>query len=67
MGCETEYSSETAKAKSQAACTRTRRLHMVPSFHRDLVDGVATYAAELHEQAPDLDVVRAMSASTTPR
>ncbi|HKH56588.1 MAG TPA: threonine dehydratase, partial [Propionibacteriaceae bacterium] len=32
-------------------------LHLVPSFHRDLVVGVATYAAELHEQAPDLDVV----------
>jgi threonine dehydratase len=32
-------------------------LHLVPSFHRDLVAGVATYAAELHEQAPDLDVV----------
>jgi threonine dehydratase len=29
----------------------------VPSFHRDLVAGVATYAVELHEQAPDLDVV----------
>ena len=32
-------------------------LHLVPSFHRDLVAGVATYASELHEQAPDLDVV----------
>lgn len=32
-------------------------LHLVPSFHRALVAGVATYAAELHEQAPDLDVV----------
>ena len=32
-------------------------LHLVPSFHRDLVAGVATYAAELHDQAPDLDVV----------
>lgn len=32
-------------------------LEMVPSFHRDLVAGVATYAAELHEQAPDLHVV----------
>ena len=32
-------------------------LHLVPSFHRNLVAGVATYAAELHEQAPDLDVV----------
>ena len=34
-----------------------RGLQRVPSFHRDLVAGVATYAAELHEQAPDLDVV----------
>src|SRR3712207_6062893 len=34
-----------------------RGLQMVPSFHRDLVAGVATYAAELQEQAPDLDVV----------
>jgi threonine dehydratase len=30
---------------------------LVPSFHRDLVAGVATYAAELHEQVPDLDVI----------
>jgi threonine dehydratase len=30
---------------------------MVPAFHRDLVAGVATYAAELHEQVPDLDVI----------
>ncbi|WP_222267276.1 threonine dehydratase [Modestobacter marinus] len=34
-----------------------RGLQLVPSFCRDLVAGVATYAAELHEQAPDLDVV----------
>jgi threonine dehydratase len=34
-----------------------RGLVPVPSFHRDLVAGVATYAAELHEQAPELDVV----------
>lgn len=34
-----------------------RGLEMVPSFHPDLVAGVATYAAELHEQAPDLDVI----------
>ncbi|HWE54318.1 MAG TPA: threonine dehydratase [Acidimicrobiales bacterium] len=32
-------------------------LDMVPSFHRDLVAGVATYAAEMHDQAPGLDVV----------
>ena len=34
-----------------------RHLELVPSFHPDLVAGVATYAAELHEQAPDLDVI----------
>ena len=34
-----------------------RGLESVPSFHRDLVAGVATYAAELHEQAEGLDVV----------
>ena len=32
-------------------------LHMVPSFHRDLVLGVATYALELLRSAPDLDVI----------
>jgi threonine dehydratase len=30
-------------------------LHMVPSFHPDLVLGVATYALELFRTAPDLD------------
>src|SRR3954470_11426167 len=32
-------------------------LHMVPSFHTDLVMGVATYALELLRAAPDLDVL----------
>ncbi|MFL6790881.1 MAG: threonine dehydratase [Bradyrhizobium sp.] len=32
-------------------------LHMVPSFHRDLVLGVATYALELLRKAPDLDLL----------
>jgi threonine dehydratase len=32
-------------------------LHMVPSFHRDLVLGVATYGLELLRAAPDLDVL----------
>ena len=32
-------------------------LEMVPSFHSDLVTGVATYAHELLRQAPDLDVL----------
>src|SRR5215467_3196363 len=32
-------------------------LHMVPSFHPDLVLGVATYALELLRAAPDIDVL----------
>lgn len=32
-----------------------RGLHMVPSFHRDLVLGVATYAAEMFGEHGDLD------------
>jgi threonine dehydratase len=39
------------------AFAEERGLTMVPSYHRDLVAGVATYAAELHEQADALDVV----------
>ncbi|WP_422016939.1 threonine dehydratase [Reyranella sp.] len=34
-----------------------RDLVMVPSFHRDLVAGVATYALELFRAAPPLDTV----------
>jgi threonine dehydratase len=32
-------------------------LHMVPSFHADLVLGVSTYALELFRIAPDLDIL----------
>ena len=32
-------------------------LELVPSFHRDLVMGVTTYALELFRTAPDLDVL----------
>jgi threonine dehydratase len=32
-------------------------LHMVPSFHSDLVLGVSTYALELFRAAPDLDIL----------
>jgi threonine dehydratase len=32
-------------------------LHVVPSFHRDLVLGVATYALELFRTAPDIDIL----------
>ena len=34
-----------------------RGLHMVPSFHADLVRGVSTYALELLTERPDLDVL----------
>lgn len=34
-----------------------RGYHFVPSFHRDLVKGVATYALELFQSVADLDVV----------
>jgi threonine dehydratase len=36
---------------------RERGYHYVPSFHRDLVKGVATYALELFTSRADLDVV----------
>jgi threonine dehydratase len=35
----------------------TTGLHVVPSFHPDLMLGVATYALELFRTAPDLDVL----------
>jgi threonine dehydratase len=34
-----------------------RGLHRVPSFHDDLVDGVASYALELLQAKPDLDCI----------
>jgi threonine dehydratase len=39
------------------ALAAERGLLMVSSFHPWLVEGVATYAAELHDAVPDLDVV----------
>lgn len=46
--------------ESRAAAARIqheRDYHFVPSFHRDLVTGVATYALELFASRNDLDVV----------
>lgn len=40
-----------------AQIQRERGYHSVPSFHRELVKGVATYAHELLTSRPDLDVV----------
>jgi threonine dehydratase len=45
-----------AKHAAQRAATE-RQLHFIPSFHRDLVLGVATYALELFRGAPALDTV----------
>ncbi len=36
-----------------------RGYHFVPSFHPDLVKGVATYALELFQAVPDLDAIYA--------
>ena len=40
-----------------AEIERARGYHFVPSFHRDLVRGVATYALELFSACTDLDAV----------
>jgi threonine dehydratase len=40
-----------------ASVAETRGYHFVPSFHPDLVKGVATYALELFTRAPDLAAV----------
>ena len=40
-----------------AAIQRERGFHFVPSFHRELVKGVATYAHELFSAHGDLDAV----------
>lgn len=47
---------QAAREESMRAADRAG-LHMVPSFHRDLVLGVATYAIELLRSAPDVDVI----------
>ena len=44
-------------AEHAARFAKERGYHFVPSFHRDLVKGVATYALEMFQAVPDLDVV----------
>jgi threonine dehydratase len=51
-GADFQAAREEAERRAQFA-----GLHMVPSFHADLVLGVATYALELFRSAPDLDVL----------
>lgn len=49
-----DFEAARAEAERRAAA---EGLEMVPSFHRDLVLGVATYALELLEAEPDLDAL----------
>ncbi|HEU5036132.1 MAG TPA: threonine dehydratase [Nocardioides sp.] len=46
-----------AALEHAGALAAERDLTVVPPFHPWLVEGVATYAAELHEDVPGLDVV----------
>ncbi|MFZ6647453.1 threonine dehydratase [Undibacterium sp. TJN25] len=53
-----EYGSEFQESREYAiALAEEQRLHMIPSFHGDLVRGVATYWTELFTAQPELDVV----------
>jgi threonine dehydratase len=53
-----EYGEDFQSAREEAERRAERDgLEFVPSFHPDLVTGVATYALELLRQAPDLDVL----------
>jgi threonine dehydratase len=53
-----EHGSDFQEAREAAIRHAVRDgLHMVPSFHPDIVCGVATYALELFRAAPDLDVL----------
>lgn len=53
-----EFGRDFDEAKHEAhRVASERNLHFVPSFHRDLVAGVASYALELFRAVGDLDVV----------
>lgn len=53
-----EHGNEFQESREHAAClAEEQRLHMIPSFHRDLVSGVATYWMELLSAQPDLDTL----------
>jgi threonine dehydratase len=54
----TEHGRDFDEAKAWAAhVAKERDLHYVPSFHRELIRGVSTYALELFRAVPDLDTV----------
>lgn len=53
-----EHGRDFDEARERAAAIAAERgWEMVPSFHRDLVAGVGTYAVELFRAVPDLDRV----------
>jgi threonine dehydratase len=53
-----EHGADFQVAREEAARRASQdSLEFVPSFHRDLVLGVATYALELFRSTPDLDVL----------
>jgi threonine dehydratase len=53
-----EHGADFQAAREEAErCAGLEGLEFVPSFHPDLVTGVATYALELLRAAPDLDVL----------
>jgi threonine dehydratase len=53
-----EFGRDFQAAREEAMrLAESRGLHMVPSFHRDLALGVATYALELLSESSDLDVL----------
>jgi threonine dehydratase len=53
-----EFGKDFDEARQEAhRVARARELHLVPSFHRDLVLGVSSYALELFRAVADLDAV----------
>ncbi|KQN48791.1 hypothetical protein ASE98_05230 [Pseudomonas sp. Leaf48] len=53
-----EYGRDFDEAREEAArLAQVHGLYLVPPFHVELVKGVATYALELFQAAPDLDTV----------
>lgn len=53
-----EHGSDYQEAKEHAkSIAHERELHFVPSYHRDIVKGVATYWLEFFSAVPNLDIV----------
>ena len=53
-----EYGEDFQASREHAAVLAVERgLHFIPSFHRDLMLGVASYGLELMRAVPDLDVL----------